>query len=225
MRAILDATADGSLDARVVVVVSDRPSAPALEIAASHGIPTAVVDARALRSGDVAADRERFDRALAVVLDAHAAELVVLAGFMRILGARLVDAYAGRMVNIHPSLLPAYPGLDTHARAIAAGDREHGASVHLVTAELDAGPVLGQVRVPILDDDTPERLAGRVLEQEHTLYVETLARLVNARTAAATPNTDTAAAYTRPHPGTEPRPRTRFRAPGRVRDHEADGNS
>ena len=170
MRAIAEACTDGRLDARVVGVIADRPEAAGLEAATALGLPTAVVDHRAH------ADRVDFDRALDERLRALAPDRVALAGFMRILGPELVERWRGRMLNIHPSLLPKYPGLDTHARALAAGDTEHGASVHVVTAELDGGPVVAQARVPILPEDTPERLAARVLAEEHALYVTALAR-------------------------------------------------
>ena len=197
MRAIARACAERRLDARIVGVVADRPDAPGLATAAGLGLPTEVVERRAF------ADRKAFDRALAARLSALAPDRVVLAGFMQILGAELVDAWEGRMLNIHPSLLPKYPGLDTHARALAAGDSEHGASVHLVTAELDAGPVLAQARVPVRRDDTAETLAARVLAEEHRLYVDALARsLEEAPPDPATRPTCTAASH---HRASEPR--------------------
>jgi phosphoribosylglycinamide formyltransferase-1 len=151
-------------DARVVAVVSNRPQAPGLAWADARGIPTVVVDHRAH------AAREPFDAALAQAIDAHAPDLLVLAGFMRILTPAFVTHYAGRMVNIHPSLLPAFPGLHTHERALQAGCKFAGATVHFVTAELDHGPIIAQAAVPVLPGDTPELLAARVLTREHVLY-------------------------------------------------------
>ena len=179
MIAIARACADGRLDARVAGVIADRPEAAGLEAAAALGLPTEVVAFREY------AERRDFDRALGERLTELAPDLVLHAGFMRILGAELVDAWRGRMLNIHPSLLPRHPGLGTHARALAAGDTEHGASVHVVTPELDAGPVVLQARVPVLPDDTPETLAARVLEKEHGLYVTAIARYL-----ADTPSPD-----------------------------------
>ncbi len=163
LQAVLDRCADGSLDATVRAVISNRPEAPALERARRAGLVAEVVDHRAF------ADRSAFDVALAARVATHRPGLVVLAGFMRVLTAAFVDGFAGRLINIHPSLLPRHPGLDTHRRALEAGDREHGVSVHFVTAELDAGPVIAQARVPVLPDDDPDRLAARVLEAEHEL--------------------------------------------------------
>jgi phosphoribosylglycinamide formyltransferase-1 len=154
----------GRLDTRVAAVLSNRADAGGLAYAREHGIATAVVDHKAYPS------REAFDEALAAQVDAHQPALVVLAGFMRILTPGFVARYAGRLVNIHPSLLPAFPGLHTHRRAIEAGCRFAGASVHLVTAELDHGPILGQAVVPVLPDDTEHTLAARVLTQEHLIY-------------------------------------------------------
>jgi len=151
-------------DAQVVAVVSNRPQALGLAWADARGIPTAVVDHRSH------AGREPFDAALAQAVDAHAPDLVVLAGFMRILTPAFVTHYAGRMVNIHPSLLPAFPGLHTHERALQAGCKFAGATVHFVTAELDHGPIIAQAAVPVLPGDTPELLASRVLAREHQIY-------------------------------------------------------
>ena len=151
-------------DARIAAVISNRPEAAGLGWAAARGIATAVVDHRAH------AGREAFDAALAEAIDAHAPDLVVLAGFMRILTPAFVDRYQGRLLNIHPSLLPAFPGLHTHERAIAAGCKLAGATVHFVTAELDHGPIVAQAIVPVLPADTPDTLAARVLAREHLLY-------------------------------------------------------
>lgn len=161
----------GDHPARPVLVVANRPEAGGLARARALGVATAVVDHR-----QFAGNRDAFDTALAATLDATSPDILALAGFMRILGAGFVARHAGRMINIHPSLLPKYPGLDTHARALAAGDREAGCTVHEVTPELDAGPLLGQARVPVLPGDTPAALAARVLAQEHILYPAVLRR-------------------------------------------------
>ncbi|QKT02762.1 phosphoribosylglycinamide formyltransferase [Ectothiorhodospiraceae bacterium 2226] len=168
LQAILDACAERRVHARVQAVIANRPAAGGLERARRAGVPAQVVDHTEY------SDRAAFDRALAAAIDAHRPGLVVLAGFMRILGDEFVAHYEGRMMNIHPSLLPLYRGLDTHRRAIADGQREHGASVHFVTRELDGGPVILQARVPVLSDDTPTSLAARVLEQEHRIYPQAI---------------------------------------------------
>lgn len=157
-------------DARIAAVLSNKPDAGGLAFAQAEGIATAVVSHKAF------ATREAFDAALAEAIDAHAPALVVLAGFMRILTPGFVARYEGRLLNIHPSLLPAFPGLDTHRRAIEAGCRVAGATVHQVTAELDHGPIVDQAVVPVLAEDTPEALAARVLTQEHRLYPRAIAR-------------------------------------------------
>lgn len=164
LQAIIDAVADHRLHVQIAAVISNRADAGGLERARRAGLHTAVVDHRSHP------DRASFDGALREAIDAHRPELVVLAGFMRILTGPFVDHYRGRMLNIHPSLLPQFRGLDTHARALAAGVEEHGASVHFVTSELDGGPVVAQVRVPVESGDTAQDLAARVLEQEHRLY-------------------------------------------------------
>ncbi len=169
LKALLDAVGRGEVAAEVRAVVSNRADAEGLNYARAAGIPAAVIDHKAY------ADRASFDAALAAAIDCYAPKLVVLAGFMRILTADFVRHYRGRLLNIHPSLLPALRGLDTHARALAEGHREHGASVHLVTEELDAGPVILQAHVPLLADDTPETLAARVLQQEHRIYPQVIA--------------------------------------------------
>jgi phosphoribosylglycinamide formyltransferase-1 len=155
--------------ARIAVVVSNKAEAGGLAIARTHGIETAVVPHKEF------ATREAFDEALAKAVDAHSPALVVLAGFMRILTPGFVERYAGRLVNIHPSLLPAFPGLNTHQRAIDAGCKVAGVTVHQVTTELDHGPILDQAVVPVLPDDTAATLAGRVLAQEHQLYPRAIA--------------------------------------------------
>ena len=163
----------GDHPARPCLVLSNRPGAGGPEKAAARGVPTAVVDHRPFGE-----DRAAFEAAVQRELDAAGADIVCLAGFMRILTGDFVCRWQGRVLNIHPSLLPKYPGLDTHARALAEGDRQAGCTVHEVTPELDAGPVLGQARVPVLPGDTPETLAARVLEQEHRLYPLVLRRVV-----------------------------------------------
>lgn len=163
----------GDHPARPCLVLSNRPDAGGLAKAKAMGIPTAVVDHR-----PYGRDRAAFEAALRDVLDTARPDLIALAGFMRILTAEFVHPYAGRILNIHPSLLPKYRGLDTHARAIAAGDSEAGCTVHEVSPELDDGPVLGQARVPILPGDTPETLAARILPMEHRLYPLVLRRVV-----------------------------------------------
>ncbi|RMC37674.1 phosphoribosylglycinamide formyltransferase [Paracoccus alkanivorans] len=161
----------GDHPARPVLVASNDPHAAGLEKAEARGIATAAVDHR-----DFPRDRAGFEAALLRPLLAAKPDIICLAGFMRILTPEFVSRFSGRMLNIHPSLLPKYQGLDTHARAIAAGDAEAGATVHEVTPELDSGPILGQVRVPVLPGDTPQALAARVLEQEHRLYPAVLRR-------------------------------------------------
>ena len=160
--------------AEVVAVVSNRPDAGGLAFAREQGVAAEVVDHKTFAS------REAFDDALAATIDRHQPALVVLAGFMRILTPGFVAHYAGRLLNIHPSLLPAFPGLHTHQRALEAGCRFAGATVHQVTAELDYGPILEQAAVPILPGDTPEAIAARVLTQEHLIYPRAIARLLPA---------------------------------------------
>jgi len=157
------------LGAQVAAVISNKADAKGLVFAKAQGIATAVLDHKAFDS------REAFDAALMQEIDRHAPSLVVLAGFMRILTPGFVQHYSGRLLNIHPSLLPAFPGLHTHARAIQAGCKFAGATVHLVTAELDHGPILAQAVVPVLVDDTPDILAARVLTQEHRIYPQAVA--------------------------------------------------
>ena len=160
------------IGARVSGVISNRPDAKGLAIAQAHGIATQVVDHKAF------ATREAFDEALAHAIDAHQPSLVVLAGFMRILTAGFVNRYAGRLVNIHPSLLPAFPGLHTHQKAIDAGCSVAGVTVHQVTPELDHGPILAQAVVPILKGDSASLLAARVITQEHLIYPKAIFNLL-----------------------------------------------
>lgn len=175
MDAIVRACREQQWPARVAAVVANRPDAQGLDHARRHGIATAVVDHQAF------ATRELFDAALAAAIDAHAPDVVVLAGFMRILGAAFVRRYDGRLLNIHPSLLPAFPGLHTHRRALAAGCRVVGATVHFVTAELDHGPIVMQSAVPVLPDDDETALSRRVLATEHVIYPLALRWYVEGR--------------------------------------------
>ena len=164
LQAILNETRAGRLPIEIRAVISNNRTATGLQHAAAAGVPTEVIEHRGFP------ERTQFDRALMQAIDRYQPRLVILAGFMRILGAEFIRHYAGRLLNIHPSLLPAFKGLDTHTRALAAGAREHGASVHFVTNDLDGGPVIIQAKVPVLADDTAETLAARVLEQEHRIF-------------------------------------------------------
>lgn len=170
MVALVDSMA-GDHPARPCLVLSNLPGAGGLARAEARGVATAVVDHRPFKG-----DRPGFEAVLAEVVDAARPDILCLAGFMRVLTEGFVSRYEGRILNIHPSLLPKYRGLDTHARALAAGESEHGCTVHEVTAALDDGPILGQARVPVLAGDTPATLAVRVLEQEHRLYPAVLRR-------------------------------------------------
>jgi phosphoribosylglycinamide formyltransferase-1 len=178
MVAIAQACAEGRVPAQVVAVISDDAAAPGLDRASALGLQAVAVPADRFRSGG-RIDREAFESALTAAIQAAEPDLIVLAGFMRILSAGFVTRHAGRLLNIHPSLLPNHKGLHTHQKALAAGDREHGASVHFVTAELDGGPVVLQAVVPIRHGDTPESLQARVQVQEHIIYprvIEWIAR-------------------------------------------------
>lgn len=174
MEAIVQARIPG---ARIAAVISNRADAGGLAFAQAHGIATAVV------SHHDYPDRASFDAALAACIDAHAPDLVVLAGFMRLLTADFVRHYAGRLLNIHPSLLPAFPGLHTHRQALATGVRVHGATVHFVTEALDCGPIVVQAVVPVLPGDDEHRLAARVLVQEHRIYPQAVRWFVDGRLA------------------------------------------
>lgn len=160
----MQALLEGQLPGQCMAVISNRPEAAGLVIAASYGIPTKVIDHRAF------ANREAFDQALADDIESYSPQLVLLAGFMRILSDAFVARFRGRMLNIHPSLLPAFPGIKTHAQALAAGVKTHGCTVHFVTPALDGGPIIAQAAVPVLPDDTERSLACRVLAAEHQLY-------------------------------------------------------
>lgn len=175
LQAILDATARPGFPARIAAVISNRPDAYGLERAKRAGIATEALDHKAFP------DRASFDAALRECIDRHHPDLLVLAGFMRILGDDFVRHYEGRMLNIHPSLLPKYRGLHTHQRAIEAGETWHGASVHFVTPELDGGPVVLQARVPVHVGDDPRALAERVLGMEHQIYPEVIRWIAEGR--------------------------------------------
>jgi len=171
MQALLEA----NLPVAFACVISSRPDAAGLAFAAGRGVATAVVDHKAYP------DRAGFDAALAVEIERHAPDLVILAGFMRVLTDDFVRRYQGRMINIHPALLPAFPGLHTHERALQAGVKLHGCTVHYVTPEVDVGPIIVQAAVPVLADDTPETLAARVLKQEHRIFPRAVAWIAAGR--------------------------------------------
>jgi formyltetrahydrofolate-dependent phosphoribosylglycinamide formyltransferase len=171
MAALIDAGRAADAPFQVVVVLSNQTDAGGLAVAEAKGVPTAAIDHRVFGKS-----REAHERAVDAVLADHDVQVVALAGYMRLLTPWLVQRRAGRMLNIHPSLLPLYPGLDTHARALAAGDAEAGCTVHLVTEGVDEGPILDQARVPIISEDTPLSLAERVKVAEHQLYPRALAR-------------------------------------------------
>jgi phosphoribosylglycinamide formyltransferase-1 len=173
MQSIVTAAKAEQWPARIAAVISNRADAEGLIFAQQHGIPTAVVISKNYPV------REQFDAALQEKIEQYSPDLIVLAGFMRILTPEFVQFYQGRMLNIHPSLLPAFKGLHTHQRALEAGVKEHGASVHFVTAELDHGPILDQAKIAVLPGDTEESLAKRVLEQEHILYPRVIRQIVS----------------------------------------------
>ena len=169
----LQAIVDARLPIDIRAVVSNNANAPGLAIATRAGLPVEIIDHRQFP------DRAAFDRALGDCIARYAPTWVLLAGFMRILGAEFIDRFAGRLINIHPSLLPAFPGLDTHARALAAGVAEHGATVHFVTHEVDGGPVIAQARVRVEPSDDAASLAARVLAAEHALYPQAIRAVVS----------------------------------------------
>jgi len=173
LQCLIDACASDNYPARIAAVISNRPDAYGLKRAKEAGIPAIAIDHKAYET------REDFEDALDSALREAGAEFVCLAGFMRILTAGFVNRWDGRMINIHPSLLPKFKGVDTHARAIAAGESEHGCTVHWVTPGMDEGPVIAQARVPVLEGDTPETLPARVLVEEHRLYPEALKMALN----------------------------------------------
>lgn len=193
MAALVQAAADPAYPAEVALAVTNVPTAPGLDLARQAGVPAAVIPHRPFR-GDRPAHEAEIDRALR----GAGVEIVCLAGYMRLLTPTLVDRWAGRMLNIHPSLLPAFPGLHTHARALAAGVRLHGCTVHLVTLATDDGPILAQAAVPVLPDDDEETLAARVLIQEHRIYPMALAQLAAGGRAR---HPGAAAAFCNPLPG------------------------
>lgn len=178
MQALLDA----KLPAKTITVISNNPAAAGLEIARSRQIPTHVIDHRAYP------DREMFDVALAEKIDSCQPDLIVLAGFMRILGNSFVSRYQNRLINIHPSLLPAFAGLNPHARALKEGVKIHGCTVHFVTTQLDHGPIIIQAAVPVLPRDTSETLAARVLQQEHLIYPQAVRWFLEDRLSLANNN-------------------------------------
>jgi phosphoribosylglycinamide formyltransferase-1 len=173
MAALIEAAKAPDYPAEIVLVLSNRPGAGALDTAAAAGIATSVVDHKTFAS------KADFEAAVADRIEASGAEFICLAGFMRVLSAAFVERFAGRILNIHPSLLPSFKGLDTHERALADGVRIHGCSVHIVSAELDAGPIVMQAAVPVIDGDTPDTLAARVLACEHRIYPAALSALAS----------------------------------------------
>jgi phosphoribosylglycinamide formyltransferase 1 len=175
LQSIIDAIGRGNLDAEIAIVVSNRADAGGLTRAREAGVETAVLSPRQYSS------RDDYDRALAELLRANDVGLVCLAGFMRLVGAPLLAAFPNRVLNIHPSLLPSFPGLEAQRQALTHGVRVSGATVHLVTAELDAGPIIVQSAVPVLNDDTPETLAARILVQEHRIYPEAIRVVLDGR--------------------------------------------
>ena len=178
MTALIEAAKDARYPAEIVLVISNEPAAAGLARASSAGIKTVVVDHRLFGK-----DREAFERALHAQLQAHDVAIVCLAGFMRLLTPWLVERWRGRMLNIHPALLPAFKGLDTHKRALAESAREHGATVHFVVPDMDSGPIVAQASVPVLAGDTEASLAARVLEVEHRIYPLALKLVAEGRVA------------------------------------------
>lgn len=168
LQALIDARDAGRIDLDIVSVISNQANARGLERARRAGIPASILEHQSF------ADRNKFDRALGVLIGAGHPHLIMLAGFMRIIGSGVLDLFKGRMINLHPSLLPLHRGTDTYQRALDAGDREHGASIHFVTAELDGGPVISQVRIPVLAGDDRHKLAARLAPMEHRLIVSTI---------------------------------------------------
>ena len=171
----MEALLNAKLPAVIAAVISNRPDARGLATAQAHGVPTAILDHQSFAS------RDAFDAALAEEIDKHRPDLIVLAGFMRVLGAAFIQRFYGRLINIHPSLLPALPGLNTHRRALEAGVRIHGCTVHFVSAEVDAGPIVAQAAVAVQPTDTEQTLAARVLEQEHRIFPAAIRALCEER--------------------------------------------
>ena len=176
MMALVEAAKAPGFPAEIVLVLSNKADAAGLAFAREHGIATSVIEHRTYGK-----DRAAFDAAMQAALEAHGVEIVCLAGFMRLLTSGFCEAWAGRMINIHPALLPSFKGLDTHARALEAGVKLHGCTTHFVTPGMDEGPIIKQAAVPVLDDDTEATLAARVLKEEHRIYPETLRLLASER--------------------------------------------
>jgi phosphoribosylglycinamide formyltransferase-1 len=175
MRALIERARDPSYPAEIVLVLSNRPGAAGLGFAAENHIACAVMDHK------IYAGRDEFERSLQVLLELHRIELICLAGFMRMLTPWFVGQWQGRLLNVHPALLPAYRGLNTHARALADGVKIHGCTVHFVVPAMDEGPIIAQAAVPVLDSDTPDSLAARVLAEEHMIYPAALASVAEGR--------------------------------------------
>jgi len=176
MMALVEAAKAPGFPVEIVLVLSNKADAAGLAFAREHGIATSVIEHRTYGK-----DRAAFDAAMQAALEAHGVEIVCLAGFMRLLTPGFCEAWAGRMINIHPALLPSFKGLDTHARALEAGVKLHGCTTHFVTPGMDEGPIIAQAAVPVLDDDTEATLAARVLKEEHRIYPETLRLLASER--------------------------------------------
>lgn len=175
MQAIIDQALSGDLPVKIQAVISNRPNAPGLAFANKANIPSKIVN------HENYANRPEFEAALSACIDEHEPDLIVLAGFMRVLSSKFVGKYSQKMINIHPSLLPKFPGLNTHERAIAAGATEHGASVHFVTVDVDSGPIIIQSTVAVKNDDTPQSLASKVLAQEHLIYPQAIKWFAQSR--------------------------------------------
>jgi len=171
----MEALLEAKLPGRIAAVISNRPDAAGLEVAKRHGIATIVLDQLSYPG------RDAFDNALAQEIDTHQPDLIALAGFMRILGDGFVNRYDGKLVNVHPSLLPAFPGLHTHRRALQEGVKIHGCTVHFVTAQMDRGPIIVQAAIQVLPDDNEQTLAARVLQQEHRIYPEAVRWFMEGR--------------------------------------------
>jgi phosphoribosylglycinamide formyltransferase-1 len=191
MDALIDAARNPDFPAEIALVASNRPDATGLANAKARGIATAAVDHK------IYAGRDAFEASLQQILEIHHIDLICLAGFMRLLTPTFTQSWTGRMINIHPALLPSYKGLHTHERALADGVKIHGCTVHYVVPEMDSGPIITQAAVPVFDEDTPETLGARVLEQEHIIYPRALAlaasgvlRIENNRVIGACPNAD-----------------------------------
>ena len=197
MQALLEA----KLDAQIVAVISNNPSARGLQFARSAGVETKLVNHRDY------ADRTSFDKALGDTIAAYSPDLIVLAGFMRILTEQFIKRFSGRILNIHPSLLPAFSGLDTHRRALDEGVKLHGCTVHFVTPALDHGPIVIQAAVPVLPDDDEERLAARVLQQEHVVYPQAIRWFLEGRLAIEGNHVRLSAAWRNPVPIISPLPK------------------